>query len=201
METPAQQNFLFDSLLPRIEWFAWLLAITGVALAYFLFSKASFFISLGFLTLAAVYFLDAFAPRTYLIANSFSLQENTTQDKSFLVDKVAPQIQAQAMAATLVGIQFKLLFLPGSHTLLLVGTVSLAVIVAIQLYANRFSRKVLIITALGALVAYIPSDELVRQFYRHDSVLTEKMLYHLHHPEDKAAIREVHRLQQARQVQ
>ena len=195
MEPPVSKNLLFDTLLPRVEWFAWLLASAGVVLAYFSYPRANIFIFLGFSTLATIYFLDAFAPRTHLI-DSFSYQEEiTTQDKSFLVDRVVPQLQAQAMVATLVGIQFKLLFRPGSHTLLFVGTAILAVVVAIQLYANRFPRKILVIAVLGALVAYLPSDELVRQFYRHDPVRTEKMLYQLHHPDNEVAAREVPRLQ------
>jgi hypothetical protein len=196
MEPPVRKNLLFDTLLPRVEWFAWLLASAGIALAYFSYPRANIFIFFGFSTLATVYFLDAFAPHTYLIDNSFYHQEITTQDKSFLVDKVVPQVQAQAMAATLVGIQFKLLFWPGSHTLLLVGTALLAVVTAIQFYANCFSRKTLVIAALGAIAAYISSDELVRQFYRHDPALAEKIIYHLHHPEDKAAAKEIKRLQQ-----
>nr|GFC10056.1 hypothetical protein [Tanacetum cinerariifolium] len=167
MEPPVQKNFLFDALLPRVEWVAWLLAIASVVLAYFSYPRANIFLFLGFSTLATVYFSSSFAP---------SATAKTSSN--------------QAIAVTLVGIQFKLLFLPGYNTLLTVGLSIIAVVLAIQGYANNSSRKALIIVALGATVAYIPTDEFVRQFYRHDPILSEKMLYHLHHPKDKAAAEE-----------
>ena len=102
------------------------------------------------------------------------------------------------MAVTLMGIQFKLLFLPGYSTLLLVGITLMAAIVAIQIATNILRRKLLIIIALGATVAYVPLESLVRQFYQHDPALAKKMLYHLQHPKDNAAAEEVRRLQKAR---
>jgi hypothetical protein len=203
MEPPVQQNFLFDVLLPRVEWFAWLLASTGVVLAYFSYPRANIFLFLGFSTLAAVYFLGSFAPRSKSFDGSTYPGEtqNIIQGKSFFIDKVVPQVQDQAMATALLGVQFKLLFWTGANTLLYTGNLTLVTVVAIQLYANRLSRKALVVGALGAIVAYIPSDDLVRQFYQHDPVLAQKMLYHLHHPKDKAAAEEVRHLQQAQQGQ
>jgi hypothetical protein len=198
MEASAPKSFLFDSLLPRVEWLAWLLASAGIVLAWFAVPRANVFLVLGFHTLAVVYFLDAFAPRAKAIANSTYYEEENTQNKSFLIERVVPQIQAQAMAFTSIGILFKLLFWAGANAFLLTGTLALGIVVAVQLYTNRLSRKVLLIASLGAIIAYIPSDELVRQFYRHDPVLTEKMLYHLHHPEDRAAAEEVERLPRVR---
>jgi hypothetical protein len=203
MEPPVQKNFLFDALLPRVEWVAWLLAIAGVVLAYFSYPRATIFLFLGFSTLAAVYFLSSFAPSATAKNSSDQVDYKpfSSQEKSFLAQALAPHIQGQAIAVTLVGIQFKLLFLPGYNTLLTVGLSIIAVVLAIQGYVNQLSRKALIIATLGAIVAYIPTDEFVRQFYHHDPVLTEKMLYHLHHPKDKAAAEEVRHLEQARHGQ
>jgi hypothetical protein len=201
MDPPIPKNFLFDTLLPRVEWLAWLLAIMGVVLAYFSYPRAPIFLFLGFSTLAAVYFLSSFTPSatTSNLPYQPSYQPLVgTEEKSFLVQAVIPVLQGQAMAVTLVGIQFKLLFLPGYNTLLSVGLFILAIIIAIQIYVDNLSRKALLVGALGALMACISADELVQQFYRHDPVLIEKMRYHLHHPKDKAAAEEVRRLQRAR---
>lgn len=202
MKPPVQKNFLFDVLLPRVEWLAWLLASAGVALAYFSYPRANIFIFLGFSTLAAVYFLSSFAPsaRARAWAYQIDYKQVIPEEKSFLTHALIPHIQGKAMAITLIGIQFKLLFLPGYGTLLLVGLSIMATIAAIQLATNSLSRKLLIIIALGVTVAYVPLDSLVRQFYQHGPALAEKMIYHLQHPKDEAAAEEVRRLQKARQA-
>ena len=51
---------------------------------------------------------------------------------------------------------------------------------------------------LGALAWAVPTETMVRQFYRDDSVLVEKMIYQHQHPGDKAATAEVLRLLHAR---
>ena len=200
MESPSQNNFLFDVLLPRVEWLAWLLASAGVVLAYFALPRASIFLFFGFSTLAAVYFLSSFAPsaKTMTWPNQIEYKSVASENKSFLTHAFIPHIQGQAMAVTLMGIQFKLLFLPGYSTLLLVGITLMAAIVAIQIATNILQHKLLIIIALGATVAYVPLESLVRQFYQHDPALAKKMLYHLQHPKDDAAAEEVRRLQKAR---
>jgi len=202
MESPAQKNFLFDVLLPRVEWLAWLLASTGVALAYFAVPRANIFLFFGFSTLAAVYFLSSSAPSAKATTwpDQIEYKPIVSAEKSFLTHALIPYIQGIAMAVTLIGIQFKLLFLPGYSTLLVVGLSIMATSTAIQLATNTLQRKLLVISALGAAVAYAPLDSLVRQFYQHDPVLAEKMIYHLQHPKDKAAAEEVRRLQKARQA-
>ena len=172
----------------------------GLVFKYVAFAGASQLLVVGFCTLALVYFLGAFYPAvSSAVTAPYPGYVPPTAEKSVLAEVVVPRVQGQALAVTLIGILFKLQFLPGASTMLLIGTISLALVAAIQLYHNNLSRKALAIALGGASMLYISADSLVRQFYRHDPVFVEKMLYHLHHPADKEAAEEVQRLRQARQ--
>lgn len=201
--TDATGNFLYDGVLPRVERFGWVLALTGLVSKYYLFAKADTLLMVGIGTLAVVYFLQAYAPNpTTLVTpnleeDSVFLKQTTTSPPSFLAF-VATKVIGIGSAPTLLGILFKLLFWKGATSMLLVGIFSLLIALILLASTGQFSRKGLIIATLGIGSLLIPTETLVRQFYRDDPALVEKMIVQLYHPSDKAATAEVQRLVRAR---
>jgi type IV secretory pathway TrbD component len=81
---------------------------------------------------------------------------------------------------------------------LLMGVPILLVTTSLKWAAGQVARPILIIAALGLFIWAVPTEPLVRTFYRDDPALVEKMIYQQQHPGDKAAAAEVQRLLQAR---
>ncbi len=98
------------------------------------------------------------------------------------------------MAVTLIGVLFKVIFFPGSITLLQVGVSILLVATLTQLAVGNLVRRAAAVLILGITAWATPVETLVRQSYRHNPALLEKALYALKHPEDRAAAEEVRRL-------
>jgi len=199
----ATGNFLYDDVLPRVERIGWLLAITGLASKYYFFAKADILLIVGIGTLAVVYFLQAYAPNPAALAtsnqeanNSFPKQEITTPPP--FLGFVATKVLGIGSAPTLLGILFKLLFWKGATAMLLAGISSLLIALALLASTGQLSRKGFLITILGISSLLIPTETLVRQFYRDDPALVEKMIFQHQHPRDKAVRAEITRLLAAR---
>jgi hypothetical protein len=156
-------------------------------------------LQVGLSTLAIVYYLRAFEP-VELEEEQLGLGDELVAPTgiNFLLNAVSPKVQGIATATVLLGTLFKLLFWKGALPLLLAGTLALAIVLAMQLYAGRLARQALLFAGLGAIMLSIPTDDLVRKLYRDDPALVEKMLYQQHHPHDRAAAQEVSRLLQLR---
>jgi hypothetical protein len=198
METAEPKNFLFDTILPKIERVGWLLTALGLGLLYTIGYPANKMLSVGLLTLAVVYFLCSFAPVAKANLNDSTNQSYRTTDsaseKAFLLDVLLSKIQDLAMVVTLVGILFKVSFLPNSVILLQVAVSILLVTTVTQLAVGKLVMRAAIVLILGITAWATPVETLVWQSYRHNPVLLEKALYVLKHPEDRAAVEEVRRL-------
>ncbi len=196
MEASEPKNFLYDTLLPKVERIGWLLTVLGLWLHCTVGHPINKMLLVGLLTLVVVYFLSAFAP----VANpdDFTNQPYRTTDsaleKSFLLDVLLPKIQGLAMVVTLVGVLFKVSFLPNSVALLQVGVSILLVATVTQLAVGSLVRRAAVVLIPGITAWATPVETLVRQSYRHNPALLEKALYALKHPESRAAAEEVRRL-------
>jgi hypothetical protein len=196
---PVRRNFLYEDVLPRVALIGWPLAVLGLIFRFMLLRGGSVLLMVGIGTLAYVYFLRAFEPaKLDFDQPDFDYEPVATSDSNFMLNEVAPKMQGIAIAVTLIGTLFKLLFWKGAMSILLAGTVSLTIVLAIQLYADKMLREALLFAALGAIMLSIPTDDLVREIYRDDQALVEKMLYQQHHPHDRTAAQEVSRLLQLR---
>jgi len=201
MEAPPKPNFLYDLVLPKVEWIGWPLAVLGLGLHWAGLSGGPIVLLISLSTLALLFFLRAYEP----IASGDILAINTSyvpvvqpSDVDFFLVAIAPKVQNIAGAVTLIGILFKLLFWKGSAALLLVGVSALVPVAVWQLATKRLRWRVAVVTALGLATWLVPTETLVRQFYRDDPALVAKMLYQAQHPHDRAAAQEVRRLMQAR---
>lgn len=189
----ATGNFLYDEVLPRVERLHWLVAGIGLVFRYLLLRGGSTLLMVGLGGLSTVYFLWAFAPETEesgpdLLVNYAPVSESPNSLRIF---------QYIASALTLVGILFKLLFWEDQAALLSIGVSVLLVTISLRWATGRLAQSsiVIIITgAFGLLTWLVPTEILVRQFYRDDPVLVEKTLFQHRHPDDKAATAEVLRL-------
>lgn len=200
----ASGNFLYDDVLPRVERIGWLLAITGLVSKYYLFAKADMLLMVGIGTLAVVYFLQTYAPVPTVPATpkleetSFYLRQGATRLPPPFLGVVATKVISLSSALVLLGILSKLMFWKGATTLLLVGSFSSLIALALLSSVSQFSRIGFTIAILGISLLIIPTETLVRTFYRDDPALVGKMIFQHHHPEDKAAAAEVLRLLHAR---
>lgn len=196
MEAPNQKNFLFDTVLPIVERISWPLAVLGFGLRYFQLAGGSILLMIGLANLAIVYHLGSFAPvsTTPEAQQPFAYEPVSTSHTEPFTTIVLKKIGGIASAVTLIGILFKLLFWNGSASMLLVGTLSLAAVVVMQLTSNKLSRRVVLIACLGAITWAIPTDTFVQQFYRNDPELVEAMRYHLQHPKDRVVAEKVRQL-------
>ncbi|MGI4762790.1 MAG: hypothetical protein ACRYF0_18915 [Janthinobacterium lividum] len=196
-------NFLYDDVLPRVEQIGWLLSITGLVSKYYLFAKADIMLIVGIGTLAVVYFLQAYAPISAALGSelegnsSFSEQAARGIQPPFL-GVVASKVIGIGGATTLLGVLSKLVFWKGATPVLLVGSLSLIIALVILASVGQFSRKGFIIATLGVILLFIPTETLIRTFYRDDPALVEKMIFQHQHPRDKAAQAEIARLLSAR---
>lgn len=196
----ATKHLPYDHILPRIEPIGWLLATTGLAMKYLLLFKGDLLLMVGVGALADFYFLRAFAPATEYgnIPLKFNYTPVSSSPQKDFTQFAIPKIQGNASAVTLIGILFKLLFWKGSSTLLMVGVSIMAVTIMLQLTAGRLARRIMLVTGLGVIAWAVPTETLVRAFYRDDPTLVEKMIFQYHHPIDKASTAEVSRLLHAR---
>jgi hypothetical protein len=189
------RNFLYDDVLPRVERIGWAVAVIGLLMKYFLFSKGEDqLLMVGLSTVAIVYFLRAFAPETEesgpdIYSVYVPISEQVTLLRKF---------QYIASALTLLGILLKFLFWEGQAELLSVGVIILLVTISLKWASGQLTRSFLLIAALGLVTWVVPTDTLARQFYRDDPALVEKMIFHHYHPGDKAATNEMWRLLNAR---
>ena len=188
-------NFLYDNVLPRVERIGWPVTAIGLLMKYCLVSKGEDqLLMVGLSTVAIVYFLRAFAPETEELGPELYIDYTPTAEQVTLLRK----FQYIASALTLVGILFKLLFWEGQAELLSVGVIILIVTTSLKWAAGRLTRPLLLIAALGLVTWVVPTATLVRQFYRDDPALVEKMIFQHQHPRDKAARAEIARLLAAR---
>jgi|GEM_PF-1803056 len=196
MEAPsAGRSFLYDVVLPKVEALSWLAAILGFLAQWNQLGAGAFLLMLGLGTLSLVYFLRAYAPASHVRPDSAAYDPSAAYNDfpepierpSFLLDGLAPKLTGISGAVVLLGILFKLLVWPGSRVMLLVGSATLLLVVVLSALRQRLNWRALLLTALGGLMLYVPSETLIRQFYRHDPALTEKMIYQLRHSRDRAA--------------
>ncbi len=198
METLGKKHFLYDTVLPPIEWLSWPLAGLGLVLRYVQAPGGSILLLIGLANLSIVYYLRAFAPVAAAEPSpgfAYDYESVSTSSAGIFLDFVLIKVAGITSAVALIGILFKLLFWNGSAVMLLVGTLTLVGVVAIQLARNSLSRRTILIAGLVSTVWAVPTGTLVHQFYRNDPVLASKMLYHLNHPKDQAAAKEVRQLQ------
>lgn len=206
METSVQKNFLYDTVLPRVEAVSWVAAFLGFGLKWALQPAGSVLLTLGLLTLATAYYLRAFAPlkladedsKEYSSAPQLTSVPDFSPPRNFLSDALAPKVLGISAAVVLVGVHFKLSFLPGNLPLLVVGTIILVVAITVSASSGRLSRSYVFILLLGAVVWAVPSETMVRQFHRNDPVMVEKMLFILHHPNDRAAAKDLQSYQRSK---
>lgn len=190
----ATGNFLYDEVLPRVERLCWLVAGIGLIFRCCLLRGNSTLLMVGLGGLAIVYFLRAFAPETEETGPELFVSYTPVTESSNLL-RILLYI---ASAITLIGILFKLLFWKEQAALLPLGVATLLVTGSLRWAAGQLARPLLIISALGLLTWLVPTETLVRQFYRDEPALVEKMIFQHQHPDDKAATAEVQRLLQAR---
>ena len=182
--------FLYDEVLPRVERLHWLVASIGLVFRYLLLRGSSTLLMVGLGGLATVYLLRAFAPETEesgpdLLVSYAPVSESPNSLHIF---------QYIASALTIVGILFKLLFWEYQAALLSIGVSVLLVTISLRWATGRLAHSSIVIGALGLFTWLVPTETLVRQFYRDDPALVEKMLFQHRHPNDKAAMAEVLRL-------
>lgn len=192
------ENFLFDAIIPRVERIGWLLALVGLVAKYYLFATADTLLIVGVGTLATAYFLQAYAPHSAALASPEMAEAGFFSEQQAIsppfLSIVATKVIGIGSAPTLLGILFKLLFWKGATSMLLVGVFSLFIALALLANGGQFSRKGFIILTLGVGAIITPTEILVRQFYRDDPALVEKMIFQHQHPHDKAAQAEITRL-------
>jgi hypothetical protein len=190
-----QKSFLFDTLLPKLEKLAWVVAVLGFAAKWMQLVGGSVMLIVGLSTLSLVYFLSGYAPTR--INDEDSVGEGyqkpnapfatTPKAPSFLADMLLPKLINMSSAVLVIGLLFKLMFWNGSDVMLMVGEGTLFTACILLLLNQRIHKRALVLTVLGGLLMYIPADDLVRQFHGNDPVLVEKMIYRNHHPRDRAA--------------
>lgn len=196
---PARGNFLYDDVLPRVMQISWPLAMLGVIFRFMLLQGGSMLLMVGIGTLAVVYYLRAFAPSAFTNEDFYTSYEPVPNSPAnFLLHAVAPKVQGIATAVCLIGILFKLLVWTGATMLLVIGVLCLAIVLAIHVFNSLLSNELLLFLAIGSTMLLIPTDDIIRRFYRDDPYLVEKMIFQHHHPHDRAAQTEVLRLLHAR---
>ncbi len=200
MEGQPQGNFLYDAVLPKAELIFWLVLGLGLLLrGIFLVQGGDTLLLTGLEGLAIVYFLKAFEPSYTDIADEsiFNTLSASPPSESF-ISQLIRYILAFGNGLTFSGIAFKLLFWKGAAFMLPAGTGMLLLTIAWQSSVGSLTRQTVLTASLGLIAWAIPTETLVRQFYRNDSILVEKMIYQHQHPNDKAATAEVLRRLHAR---
>lgn len=165
----ATGNFLYDNVLPRVERISWLVEGVGLLLRYFLVSKGDLPLMVSLSTLAALYFLQAFSPEIEESGPDLYISYTPVVERVTLLRKS----QYIASALTLLGVLFKLLFWQGQAELLLIGVPILLVTTSLKWAAGQVARPILIIAALGLFIWAVPTEPLMRIFYRDDPALVE----------------------------
>ncbi|MDO7883925.1 hypothetical protein [Hymenobacter cheonanensis] len=190
----VRKNFLYNEVLPRTERLHWLVAATGLGFRYSLLRSGSILLMVGLSGLSVIYFLRAFEPVIEDVGPEFSTAYSPVTESPELLR----QFQYIASALTLLGILFKLLLWQGQAELLLVSVSTLLITISLKWATSQQACSILLIGSLGLLIWLVPTETLVRTFYRDDPALVEKMLFQHQHPGDKAATAEVLRLLNAR---
>ena len=195
------RNFLYDTVLPKVEALAATVSVIGLALKWALKPGGDVLLLVGLGTLATVYFLSASQPLKRTVDDSFGggfSSPETAASRSFLAEAIAPKLAGLGASVLLIGALFKLLSWNGAAVMLLVGVMTLGIAVLLLASAGQLPRKYLLVLAFGAGVWAVPTETLIRQFHRNDPVLTQLLLYRLHHPRDRAANEAVRQYLQAR---
>lgn len=187
----------YTVVLSALEKAAWLGAVLGLAAKWNLLASGNPLLLFGLSTLGAVYFLQAYAPRSTPaeLAREERLDTGssqpyfaaTDQTSNFLLDKVLPKVTRISMAVALIGILFKLLSWPGSGPMLAVSAAIIGVALLLLGFNQRLDRRALLVGTLAVTAWQVPSETLIRQFHRDDPALVEKLIYQAHHPRDSAA--------------
>lgn len=192
------KSFLYDTLLPKIEWLSWPIAAWGFIAGWYQIVGWASWLIVGIGNLSIASYLSAFAPRKTLITDEPYFgpivrqnQHNqfiTADDDSFLLNSLAPKVAGIAGSVVLVGTLFKMMFWTGHRTMLIVGTGSMVIVVLIMALNQRRNMRAFILTILGGVMLYVPSETLMRELHRDDPKLVELMIYQEHHPHDRAAV-------------
>ena len=190
-----KQDSLFNSLASKIELIAAVAAIVGLAMKYALQSGGDLLLLLGMSILALIYFLRTSQPANFLPDASADAPRNKqlpglqpdAPDSLLLTQVIAPKLANLGASVICVATLFKLLSWNGSAIMLIVGVTTLGLSLLLLALARHLPLKYLLLFALGVAVWAVPAETLIRQFHRNDPVLTQLLLYRLHHPRDRAA--------------
>ena len=184
------RNFLYDTVLPKVEVLSALMAAAGLALKLALKPGGDVLLLVGLGTLATVYFLSAYQPLKPTagdLPGNVSFNSEIDAGRSFLAEAIAPKLAGLGASVSLLGALFKLLSWNGAAVMLLVGVVTLGLAALLLASAGRLPRKYLLVLVFGASIWAIPAEALIQQFHRNDLALTQLLLFRLHHPHDRAA--------------
>lgn len=191
-----RKNIVFEEVLPTAEPCCWALAVIGYLLKWALVPDGTPLLVMGLAGAALCSFLTTFAPNPLQPEEEYGPPLTPTapvKPSNFFTRSVAPKIARLGGAVTLLGILFKLLYLPGYETQLLVGLFSMLVAIAAMAVGRyRLGLRTLLTACLGLLAFFTPSETLIRQFHRNDPALAEQLIYQLQHPRDTVATAAVH---------
>ncbi|MGI4863396.1 MAG: hypothetical protein ACRYFZ_05690 [Janthinobacterium lividum] len=197
MEAPVQKNFLYDTLLPKVELINWLVVGAGLVLrCFFLRSGGNTLLTVGLEGLAIVYLLRAFEPSTIDVPANFAFNDATSMLplSDGFISLLARQLLAFGSALTFLGILFKLLFWTGSAVMFPAGIGMLLLVIAWQSSVGSLARQTVLIAGLGVIAWTIPTDTLAQYLFRNDPILAEKLIFQHNHPHDRVAAQEVQQL-------
>lgn len=164
--TEPQKIFLYDTLLPKLEVIALMLAGVGLALKLNLVNSGNMLLLVGLSTLSTVYFLRAFAPLKQISTDEVNFLEQyfgsptnqflaTASEIPFFSDILMPKIIWLGGATAIIGILFKLMIWSGANNQLFVGLCS-EIIVIIGLALNqRVNLRSMVLGVLTGTMLFI----------------------------------------------
>jgi hypothetical protein len=190
-QEPAK-SFLYDILLPKIEWLLWVIAFWGFIAGWYQLAGWTTLLIIAFQSLAIVSFLNAFSPYNATSKDEpyfepIAVQNERNKEISFFLDTLAPKIAGIAGAVVLSGSLYKLMFWTGYSTMLLVGTGFLLIIVVAMAFNQQMNMRAFMLATIGISMLCVSSETLMRQLHRDDPELVALMVYQIQHPHDRAA--------------
>ncbi|MBO2012649.1 GldL-related protein [Hymenobacter negativus] len=186
------KSFLYDVLLPKMEWLLWFVTFWGFVASWYQLAGWATLLIVAFYNLAVVSFLSAFSPYNSIdryepYFEPITMQEEREKESSFFLNILSPKIIGIAGAVVLFGTLCKLMFWTGYSTMLLAGTGWLLIIVVVMAFSQRMNMRAFTLAILGSSMLCVSSETLMRQLHRDDPKLVTLMVYQIQHPHDRAA--------------
>ena len=73
--------------------------------------------------------------------------------------------------------------------MLMIGTVAMVLAVLMMAFNQRMNMRALVLATIGCVMLSVSSEALMSQLHRDDPELVALMVYQIHHPNDRAAVK------------